>query len=239
MYPDSILDWNHLVAATHRSEITRTTEIIITTTAEKGLKSWRVGPSQVEHDLTQLASSHSKPSLHPSPRLLNQNIEIKGRTGALELGAVLVWTEETVGNAVAQLGHVVELKDVDRLVHLAAKVTVLEVQEENFGPCTRWGWSRWQGAACSAVGLVSRLCICCRLLMLACARSLRRWWDGEVRAELERCRRRRRWCRHRQSGAGRSSCTVRRSSGSGPLAATGTRSGTSAIALTLPSKIGR
>lgn len=55
----------------------------------------------------------------------------KTLTCAFELGAVLVGAEETVRHAVAQLGHVVDLQHVDRLVHLAAEVALVQVQKED------------------------------------------------------------------------------------------------------------
>lgn len=55
-------------------------------------------------------------------------------TCALQPVALLVSALVTVDVAVAELGELEELKNVRRLVHLAAEVAVLEVQEEHFSP---------------------------------------------------------------------------------------------------------
>ena len=53
-------------------------------------------------------------------------------TCAFQFGPVLVGSAETIRHAVAQFRHVVQLEHVDGFVHLAAKVSFLQVEEKHF-----------------------------------------------------------------------------------------------------------
>lgn len=55
-------------------------------------------------------------------------------TCALQLAALLVCALVAVGALIAELRELQQLQDVRRLVHLAAEVAILEVQEEYFSP---------------------------------------------------------------------------------------------------------
>ena len=58
--------------------------------------------------------------------------QVSSLTGAFELSAVLIGTQETFRHAVAQFGDVVQLQHVSRFVDLAAEITFFDVQEEGF-----------------------------------------------------------------------------------------------------------